>query len=396
MRASLIMRIAFRPFTAISLAGAASLLLAALAGGGEPPAAPSAAERAAIEKCLRAAPATAQVAIALVHGDATRFLGAERAATGLRFLDNRRAVFQIGSMTKIFTATLFAQQVVKGALGLNDTVASRVPFPLHASGRDGAAMTLAQLASHTSGIAHHQPPGLMVHAFIHGHSDEPWKDYDRGRFESYLRDDLELASTPGTRYLYSNLGMSLLGLVLTLRTGQSYEAMLDAGIFEPLGMHSSSTDLAKVRERVVPGLKANGKVFPNQDMGALAAAGGVYSSAEDLAAFARAQFAPADPATALTQKPVFTIEEGYHVALGWHLVDWVQGWRWLNHNGGIGGYTSTLNVDPTNRCAALVLVNVMNDDEPGERVRALGRELLKQLEAAPAPVSLPGEGAARQ
>ena len=221
-------------------------------------------------------------------------------------------------------------------------------------------------------------PG-QVH--FHGHSDEPWKDYDQARFEAYLKEDLALAHKPGSAYLYSNLGMSLLGKIVCLGSGQSYEAMLEEGIFRPLDMRGSTAQIGNVRDRVVPGLKANGRPFPNQDMAALTPAGGIFTCAEDLAKFARAQFDPAEPAIALTQKPVFTIEEGYSVALGWHLVDWVQGWRWLNHNGGIGGYTTTLNVDPKNRLAALVLCNVMNDDVPGEKVRLLGRELLKQLEA---------------
>jgi CubicO group peptidase (beta-lactamase class C family) len=347
---------------------------------GEAPAVPTPEERAAIEKCLAPMPPHVQVAIALVDGDSVRFLGVERTEQGSRLVDNRGAAFQIGSMTKVFTATLFAQQVVKGTLRLDDAVQSRLPFKLKVSGRDGAEMTLAQLASHTSGIAHHQPPGLGVHAFFHGHSDEPWKDYDQARFETYLKEDLALAHKPGSRYLYSNLGMSLLGKIVGLRTGQSYEAMLEEGIFRPLDMRGSTTEIAKVRDRVVPGLKSTGKLFPNQDMAALTPAGGIFTCAEDLARFARAQFDPAEPAIAMTHQPVFTIEQGYHVALGWHLVDRVQGWRWLNHNGGIGGYTTTLNVDPKNRCAALVLSNVMNDDVPGEEVRALGRVLLKQLE----------------
>jgi CubicO group peptidase (beta-lactamase class C family) len=374
-----------RGFLLVVLAGLVAAAGPALRAEDQP-AVPSPTERLAIETCLDGMPPGVQLAIALVQGDSVRFLGAERTADGLRLVDNRRAVFQIGSMTKVFTATLFAQQVVKGTLGLDDTVQSRLPFKLKVSARDGVEMTLRQLASHTSGIAHHQPPHLMLHAFLHGNSDEPWKDYDQARFEEYLKEDLALAHTPGSAYLYSNLGMSLLGKILTLRTGQSYETMLQEGIFRPLGMGGSTTDIAAVRDRVVVGLKANGKPFPNQDMAALTPCGGIFTCTEDLAAFARAQLEPAEPAVELTHKPVFTIEEGYHVALGWHLVDWVQGWRWLNHNGGIGGYTSTLNVDPKNRCAAMVLSNVMNDEVPGEKVRALGRALLKQLEpAAPRP-----------
>ncbi len=368
-----------RRFSAVA-ALAAGLLTTSAFVAAEPPTVPTRAERAAIDACLAPMPPRVQLAIAVLDGDAVRFLGVERTAEGSRLVDNRGAAFQIGSMTKVFTATLFADEVQRGELALDDTVQSRLPFKLEVSGRDGVEMTLRQLASHTSGIAHHQPPRLGFHAFVHGHADEPWKDYDQVRFDAYLREDLALAHTPGTRYLYSNIGMSLLGRILALRTGRSYETLLQERIFGPLGMSGSTTEIGRVRERVVVGLKANGRSFPNQDMAALTPSGGIFTCADDLAKFARAQFAPAPAAIALTQQPVFTIGEGYLVALGWHVVDWAEGWRWLNHNGGIGGYTTTINVDAKNHRAAVVLSNVMNDDVPGEKVRALGRALLKQAE----------------
>jgi CubicO group peptidase (beta-lactamase class C family) len=344
------------------------------------PTVPTPAEEAAIETCLAGMPPKVQVAIALVDDRGARFLGAERTAEGVRAIDNRSAVFQLGSITKVLTATLFAQRVSAGALRLDDTVASRVPFRLAVSGRNGVEMTLVQLASHTSGIAHHQPPGLTLHAFLHFHPDEPWRDYDLARFESYLTKDLKLAATPGTKYLYSNIGMRLLGLVISLHDGKPYETLLQEGIFQPLGMTSSTTEIERVRERVVPGLKVNGKPFPNQYMAALTPCGGMYTSAEDLARFARVEIDRTDPAIVLSQKPVFTISEGEYVALGWHLYDWVEGWHTLNHNGAIGGYTAALFVDTTNRCAVIVLANVMNEGDHGEAVRRLSRVLLKQVE----------------
>ena len=340
-------------------------------------------ERSAIETCLGSLPPRTQVAIALLRGNERRFLGAEKTPEGIRYLDNRQRAFQIGSITKVFTATLFAQQVKKGALGLEDPVQQHLPFRLKVSGQDGAAMTLKQLASHTSGIGHHQPPGLMTHAFFHGHTGEPWKDYDQGRFDGYLKQDLALASRPGSRYFYSNLGMSLLGRILCLRTSRTYEAMLQEDLFGPLGMRTSTTEITRIRDRLVEGLDARGKPMPNQDMNALAPCGGLFTTAEDLAIFLRAQFEPADAAITLTQVPVFTIEEGYRVALGWHLVDWKQGWRMLNHNGGIGGYTASLFVDSKNHCAALVLSNITNDEVPGEKVRQLCRDLIRGLESKP-------------
>ena len=368
----------------------AVMIWPALAGGQSVPAAQSSSENAAIRTCLTKMPPKVQVAVALVRGNKVRFLGAERTASGVRQVDNRSTVFQIGSMTKVFTATLLAQEVVAGRLRLDDKVANRLPFKLRVSGRGGVEMTLGQLASHTSGIAHHQPPGLTLHAWLHRHPDEPWQDYDRSRFEAYLKDDLELAATPGTQYRYSNIGMSLVGLVVSIETGKPYEALLQERIFRPLGMRASTTDLALVADRVVPGLKTNGKPFPNQFMAALTPAGGIYTSAEDLARFVQVEIERSDPAVLLSQTPVFTISEGEYVALGWHLYDWVQGWRTLNHNGAIGGYTASFYIDVANRCASIVLSNVMNKGDYGEAIRVLARTFLRQLEQ-PAPTPAPAE-----
>jgi CubicO group peptidase (beta-lactamase class C family) len=344
--------------------------------------------RALLEKHLAPFPHKVQVAIALVKDGSTVFLGAERTPEGLRKVDNRTGVFEIGSITKVFTATLFAQEVTKGNLKMDDPVQPFLPFRLNVSGRDGTEMTLKHLASHTAGFKHHQPPGLSRHAFFHAHRDDPYRCFDEARFEAYLRKDLELVSRPGAEYHYSNLGMSLLAKILMLRSGKSYETLLQERIFGPLGMSSSTTEIAKVRARVVQGVRGRGEAAPTTNMNALAPSGGILTCAEDMARFARTQFAPADSALALTQQPVFTIEPGYSVALGWHLVDRTNGERWINHNGGMEGYTASVNVNPRKRCAVIVLCNYRNDDERGEEIRSLCRELLKGLEAQPEKTGL--------
>lgn len=360
--------------------GASLLAWAAMA---QEAAVPAPEERALIEKCLLPLPTKVQVAVAAVQGGSVRFLGAEKTAAGIRYLENRQSVFEIGSITKVFTATLLAQQVVKGTVALDRPVQEYLPFPLKAPERGGVKVTLKHLASHTSGMIH-QPPGIGFHAMIRGHSKDPFWDYDASRFEEYLKEDMKLDFTPGTKYQYSNLGMSLAGLALQRKTGKTYEALLQESIFGPLGMRGSSSELAKVQGKVVAGMLDEGEVSPNWDMHALAPAGNVKTCAEDFAKFAQAQFAP-DQAIALTQQPVFKIEEGYWVCLGWHLIERKNGERWLNHGGGMGGYTAIVNVNAKRKLAVIVLSNLGNAHKLAENVSDLGRELLNGLEAAPSP-----------
>ena len=195
---------------------------------------------------------------------------------------------------------------------------------------------------------------------------------------------MTLDFVPGTAYQYSNMGMSLAGYALQKKTGKAYETLLQEGIFGPLGMSHSSSDLAKVRTNVVIGILDEGEASPNWDMHALAPAGNVKTCAEDFAKFTQAQFAP-DPAFALTQKPVFKIEDNYWVGLGWHIVDRKNGERWLNHGGGMGGYTAIVNVNVKRQLAVIVLSNLGNAHKLAENVSDLGRDLLKALEARPLP-----------
>ena len=139
----------------------------------EEPIPPTSEEHALIEKCLSPLPTKVQVAAAVVQGDSVRFLGAEKTAGGIRTLDNRQSVFEIGSITKVFTATLLAQQVVKGTVALDRPVQEYVPFPLKAPGRGGVQVALKHLGSHTSGMRH-QPPGIGMRAMLRGHSKDPF------------------------------------------------------------------------------------------------------------------------------------------------------------------------------------------------------------------------------
>jgi CubicO group peptidase (beta-lactamase class C family) len=318
---------------------------------------PTPAQRALIERYLLPQPLHLQVALALVQGEKVVYLGAERTAEGIRYADNRRTVFEIGSISKVFTATLLAQAVTTGALSLETPVQELLPFKLKLPGRDGVAITLKHLASHTSGLRQHQPPGINLYALLHGHPRQPFKDYGPARFERFWTRQMVLTHTPGTHYSYSNLGMSLVGYILARQAQTSFEALLQARLFQPLGMASSSTEVAAVQAQVVRGLEKAGRWAPNWDMYALAPAGGIKTCTEDFARFAQAQFA-AGPANALAQAPVFEISKHYWVGLGWHILERPDGARWLNHGGGMLGYAANINLDVARQRAAIVLSNL--------------------------------------
>ena len=104
--------------------------------------------------------------------------------------------------------------------------------------------------------------------------------------------------------------------------------------------------------------------------------------AEDFASFVQAPFAPG-PAIAMTQQPTRRIEGSSFVALGWRIVERTLGEHWLNHGGGMAGYTSIVNVNLRRQRGVVVHSNLGNAPKLAENASQLGRDLRKNLEALP-------------
>ncbi len=126
-------------------------------------------------------------------------------------------VFDVGSITKQFTAAAILRLEMDGRLSVDDTLGEHVPgLP-----DEKAALTLHQLLTHTAGLPH----GL-------GADDEP---IGRSEYLALVR-DTPLTGEPGDRFEYSNVGYSLLAAVIELETGEPYEAYLHEALFERAGM----------------------------------------------------------------------------------------------------------------------------------------------------------------
>jgi CubicO group peptidase (beta-lactamase class C family) len=325
-------------------------------------------------------PEKVQVAIALIHGEKKQFIGAERTRDGVTYLDNHQAVFEIGSISKVFAATLLAQAVEQGHISLETPVQTLLPFKLRQSGLDGTEIALKHLANHTSGIAHHQPPWLSVNAILRGHPWVPFQYFTQARFESYLKRRIKLTTTPGTKYFYSNLGMSLAGYALATHSGQNYDEMVHTQIFQPLGMNLSAMQVAVVQKHILPGWRKAGMRSPNWDFYALSPAGGVKTCVEDLAKFVDAQFSNS-PAVSMTQTPTFKIDENRFVGLGWHISDRPKGERWLNHGGGTLGYSANVVVNVNKQLAVILLSNLGSGKVWPQKTFELCRDILQKLES---------------
>ncbi|MEU4704015.1 serine hydrolase domain-containing protein [Nonomuraea dietziae] len=262
-------------------------------------------------------------------------------------------VFEIGSVTKVFTALALARQVVAGTAALDEPVRDLLPAGTAMPAREGREVSLRHLAQHTSGLPR-LPKGAiwqMIREFPNGDRD-PYARYDDATILAGLA-GTRLRSLPGTRFRYSNLGAGLLGLALATRAGTDYATLLTEDVCKPLGM--TRTNLG---EPVIQGHTRRGRPTPPWNMAALAGAGGLRSTAADLLTFLQAQIECREEAIGLSRRTEHRVNPLQAVQLGWmetRLHPKIGGGRRIWHNGRTGGFASYVGFDPERRIGVVVL-----------------------------------------
>lgn len=142
-----------------------------------------------------------------------------------------RTVFEIGSVTQTFTALLLAQQVERGVMKLNDPLQKWVPSGVTVPTFQGRPITLADLATHTSGLP--REPDFRHFRRRHTHHLTVDRMYA-------LLGDTELTGSPGTKFLYSNFGYALLAQAVTRASGATdWAELVQREIGAPLGLHDT-------------------------------------------------------------------------------------------------------------------------------------------------------------
>lgn len=284
-------------------------------------------------------------------------------------------VFEIGSITKVFTGILLAQAVLNGEVKLDDPISMYLPDGVTAPEYEGKSITLLDLATHTSGLPR-EPSNLHPKD-----PSNPRADYTMDQMYDFLS-GYRLPRAPGNTYEYSNYGMGLLGNLLVGRAGQAdYEALLLERITGPLGMDSTRIEMTPdMRSRLATPHSSYSIATSLWENTTLAGAGGIQSTANDMLAFLAANMGMTgtelQPALQLASTPQRKTEEPVHVGLGWHIPNWpvvigdsrflVPGKRMYEHNGGTGGSHSYLAWDPQRKIGVVVLANAaVSIDEVG-------------------------------
>jgi D-alanyl-D-alanine-carboxypeptidase/D-alanyl-D-alanine-endopeptidase len=272
------------------------------------------------------------------------------------------ALFEIGSLNKVFTATVLAGMVGNGELALDDPVAKHLPANVAAPRFESREITLLDLATHTSGLPN-MPDNLRPRD-----PDNPFADYTVGQLHAFVA-GVALAHPIGSHYEYSNVGMALLGDALARRAGTDFATLVVDRLCRPLGMHDTRfVPTAAQQARLAPGHGRDLRKAPNWDAGQMGGAGGMRSSVPDLLTFLAANLGLI--ATPLAE----AMQRTHHARRPTdHADDWIGlGWRIrrrdgseiLWHSGSTAGYRAFLGMDLRRRVGVVVLANarVPHDD----------------------------------
>ncbi|HZI53592.1 MAG TPA: serine hydrolase [Chitinophagaceae bacterium] len=263
--------------------------------------------------------------------------------------NDQNSIFQIGSITKQFTATVILKLQEEKKLKVSDKLTKYFPdYPR------GDSITIDQLLTHTSGIySYTSDPAFMA--------NEVSKPSDRKKMMALFKDK-SLQFSPGTQWEYSNSAYMLLGYIIEDVAKMPYEQAVRNYIFKPLKMDQSGFDFTHLSDRN----KATGyfrlseesnQPAPVVDSSVSYSAGAIYSTVDDLYKWDQSLLADRIISKASKEKAFTPVKNNY--GYGWG-IDTVYGKRRVGHGGGIHGFTTNMASIPQDKTCVILLNNVGN------------------------------------
>ncbi len=312
------------------------------------------------------------LSIGIFRDGKTWFYGYGEIVKGNGIIPDPGTMFEIGSITKTFTATMLAIAVGEGKLKLDDPVNKYLPDSIPTLQYKDKIATIRTLSNHTSGIP--RMPGNFQQTVAN--NKDPYASYSTSDLYSFLH-GLKLTREPGTKFEYSNAAVGLLGTILQKLYGKSYEELLLSFIARPLSMTDTRVNIRPANSaRFASGYDENGVYNGPWNLpAAFAGAGSIRSTARDMLKYAAAEIdmpgAPAPLETAMQLTHTITFQDGHtRIGLGWIFLRSVDD-DILFHNGGTGGYRSYLGIDPKTRTAVVLLSNCgVSVDDEGAKIMA--------------------------
>lgn len=315
------------------------------------------------------------IAIGVTEPSGHRVTG--RGPAGAATFDSN-TVFEIGSMSKVFTSLLLADMVQRGEVALDDPAEKYLPAGATMPMRGGRKITLEDLATHRSGL-----PRLPDNLSFKDPTN-PYADYSEANLLDFLG-RYELTRDIGSTYEYSNLGVGLLGYLLARRAGTDYETLLKRRITLPLGMRDTTITLTPAqRARFATGHDQYMRPASAWDFPVLAGAGGIRSTVNDLLLFLDANLGTRPSRLTPAMKLMLAkrwpgVSPSITTGLGWMVLTSSAG-EIVFHGGGTGGFRTAMAYDPARQRGVVILTNAAVE----ESIDDLSFHLLLGAPVAPA------------
>jgi len=264
-------------------------------------------------------------------------------------------LFEIGSVTKVFTALLLADMVHRKELRFNDPVDLYLPSEIRTPQRNGRAITLADLATHTSGL-----PYFPFSVITTPKPLEVLARFTDSDLRSWLA-GLTLSRDPGAQWEYSNVGYGLLGLALANKAGTTYEALLNSRILGPLRLKDTTLyPTGEATRRLAVGHDSKLAPVPPLDLGIFAPAGALRSTVENLLSFLNAVLPDSGSPLEAPAQLLVSIRRpapaaGGEQALGWDVVTGTD--PFFAKDGVTAGQAASIVLDAPKQTGVVVLSN---------------------------------------
>ncbi|MEP6646873.1 MAG: serine hydrolase [Saprospiraceae bacterium] len=310
------------------------------------------------------------IVVGIINADGPRYYSFGKTTEGGSPV-NEHSIYEIGSISKTFTATLLADMVRKGEMSLDDPIEKYLPTSVHVPMYGGKHITLGNLSDHTSSLPR------MPNNFAPADPMNPYADYTVDQLYAFLS-SYELQRPIGSEYEYSNLAVGLLGHILSLKAGKSYEDLMVSMIAGPLQMNETRITFTDEMKKNLAIGHAMGVEVPNWDLPTLAGAGAIRSSVSDMLKYLSAQMGSHPGALyedmELTHQARHDKANGNSVGLGWHMTQGVHELIW--HNGATGGYMTFVGFDNATKTGVAVFTNSSESvDDIGFHLLDPAREL---------------------
>ncbi len=339
-------------------------------------------------QAFMAAPQTVGLSIGVYHEGKMYTYHYGEVAKGSGKLPRSESLYAIASVTKTFTATLLAGAVVEKRLELNDDIRNYLEGEYPNLEYSGQPIRLVHLINHGSGLPFLLPniPEIFTDTTlsmtdIAKKIDRP---IDRQAFYQALR-EVKLDTLPGTKFMYSNAGVQLLGFILEKVYQMPYEKLLQSKILKPLHMADTKIVLGpKEKSRLVKAYDEKGNIIP-ANTSTFEAAGGLTSTIDDMLKYVRWQVKEQEEALRLAHSPTWGDFNPYAVGLNWRMLK-KDNKRLLWQDGNMVGYSSLCVLHPDQDLGLVVLTNQMDRLSAG-RIKQLVREIATLIE--PRVISLP-------